>query len=66
MGDAMTGYNETGRFAVPPARLAELIGLVAGNVLSLQAAKKVFASPELADPSAGSTRPSRSDSGSRR
>ena len=55
MGDAMTGYNETGGFAVPPARLAELIGLVAGNVLSLQAAKKVFASPRLADPSAGST-----------
>jgi aspartyl-tRNA(Asn)/glutamyl-tRNA(Gln) amidotransferase subunit B len=55
MGDAMTGYNETGRFAVPPERVAELIGLVAGNVLSLQAAKKVFASPELADPSAGST-----------
>jgi aspartyl-tRNA(Asn)/glutamyl-tRNA(Gln) amidotransferase subunit B len=56
MGDAMTGYNEVGRFAVPPARLAELIALVAGNVVSHQAAKKVFASPRLADPSAGSTR----------
>ena len=55
MGDAMTGYNESRRFAVPPPRLAELIALVAGNVLSLQAAKKVFASPELADPAAGST-----------
>jgi aspartyl-tRNA(Asn)/glutamyl-tRNA(Gln) amidotransferase subunit B len=56
MGDAMTGYNEVGRFTVPPARLAELIELVAGNVVSHQAAKKVFASPRLADPSAGSTR----------
>jgi len=55
MGDAMTGYNETGRFPVPPARLVELIGLVARNVVSLQAAKKVFASPKMADPSAGST-----------
>ena len=55
MGDAMTGYNETGGFAVPPARLAELIALVAGNAVSHQAARKVFVSPQLADPSAGST-----------
>ncbi len=55
-GDAMTGYNETGRFAVLPVRLAELIALVAENVVSNQAAKKVFASPRMADPSAGSTR----------
>jgi aspartyl-tRNA(Asn)/glutamyl-tRNA(Gln) amidotransferase subunit B len=55
-GDAMTGYNEVGRFVVPPARLAELIALVAANVVSGQAAKKVFTSPKLADPSAGSVR----------
>jgi len=54
-GDALTGYNTTGRFAVPPARLAELTKLVAQNKVSLQAAKKVFASADLADPSAAST-----------
>jgi aspartyl-tRNA(Asn)/glutamyl-tRNA(Gln) amidotransferase subunit B len=47
INDAMTGYNEAGEFRVPPARLAELIGLVARNVLSQQAAKKIF--PELAN-----------------
>jgi aspartyl-tRNA(Asn)/glutamyl-tRNA(Gln) amidotransferase subunit B len=55
MGDAMTGYNQAGRFTVPAKRLAELVALVASNVLSLQAAKKVFASPRLSDPAAGST-----------
>jgi aspartyl-tRNA(Asn)/glutamyl-tRNA(Gln) amidotransferase subunit B len=45
-GDALTGYNATGRFAVPPARLAELIELVAQNVVSNQAAKRIY--PELA------------------
>ncbi len=47
LGDIMTGYNETGTFRVAPARLAELIGLVAGNVVSQQAAKKIL--PELAN-----------------
>ncbi|HEU5171442.1 MAG TPA: Asp-tRNA(Asn)/Glu-tRNA(Gln) amidotransferase subunit GatB, partial [Gemmatimonadales bacterium] len=46
MTEVMTGYNQTGDFPVAPARLAELIGLVARNVVSLQAAKKVY--PELA------------------
>jgi aspartyl-tRNA(Asn)/glutamyl-tRNA(Gln) amidotransferase subunit B len=54
-GDALTGYNTTGRFAVPAARLAELTKLVAQNKVSLQAAKKVFASADLADPSVAST-----------
>jgi aspartyl-tRNA(Asn)/glutamyl-tRNA(Gln) amidotransferase subunit B len=45
INDAMTGYNESGGFRVPPARLAELIGLVARNVVSQQAAKRIF--PEL-------------------
>ena len=45
-GDALTGYNATGRFAVPPRRLAELIQLVAQNVVSNQAAKRIY--PELA------------------
>jgi aspartyl-tRNA(Asn)/glutamyl-tRNA(Gln) amidotransferase subunit B len=43
----MTGYNEAGEFRVAAARLAELIGLVARNVVSQQAAKKIF--PELAN-----------------
>jgi aspartyl-tRNA(Asn)/glutamyl-tRNA(Gln) amidotransferase subunit B len=47
INDAMTGYNESGGFRVPPARLAELIGLVARNVVSQQAAKRIF--PELAN-----------------
>jgi aspartyl-tRNA(Asn)/glutamyl-tRNA(Gln) amidotransferase subunit B len=45
INDAMTGYNESGGFRVSPASLAELIGLVARNVVSQQAAKKIF--PEL-------------------
>jgi aspartyl-tRNA(Asn)/glutamyl-tRNA(Gln) amidotransferase subunit B len=43
MTDAMRGYNETGKFAVAPARLAALIALVRENVVSLQAAKRSFA-----------------------
>ena len=43
MQDAMTGYNARGEFTVPPARLAELIGLVEQGTVSHQAAKKVYA-----------------------
>jgi len=43
MGEAMTGYNDTGTFAVPAAGLAELIALVSEGVVSHQAAKKVYA-----------------------
>jgi aspartyl-tRNA(Asn)/glutamyl-tRNA(Gln) amidotransferase subunit B len=42
MGEGMTGFNETGRFAVTPARLAGLVALVADGVVSRQAAKKVY------------------------
>src|SRR5262249_12071216 len=55
MEDALAGYNAVGRFAVAPARLAELTRLVAQNKMSKQAAKRVFASEDLADPSAAST-----------
>jgi aspartyl-tRNA(Asn)/glutamyl-tRNA(Gln) amidotransferase subunit B len=55
MGDALAGYNAIGRFAVAPARLAELTRLVAQNKVSQQAAKRVFASHDLADPSTAST-----------
>ncbi|MEO8452063.1 MAG: Asp-tRNA(Asn)/Glu-tRNA(Gln) amidotransferase subunit GatB [Gemmatimonadota bacterium] len=43
IGEVMAGYNDSGGFAVEPARLAELIALVRDGTLSLQAAKKVFA-----------------------
>lgn len=46
LGEVMAGYNETGRFDVAPARLAELIGLVAADTVSRQAASKIY--PELA------------------
>lgn len=46
LGEVISAWNQAGRFAVEPARIAELIGLVSDDTLSLQAAKKVF--PELA------------------
>jgi aspartyl-tRNA(Asn)/glutamyl-tRNA(Gln) amidotransferase subunit B len=46
LGEAITGYNESGRFAVAPAILADLIALVGKGTVSLQAAKKIY--PELA------------------
>ncbi|HEV8358757.1 MAG TPA: Asp-tRNA(Asn)/Glu-tRNA(Gln) amidotransferase subunit GatB [Gemmatimonadales bacterium] len=42
LGEVMTGYNDAGRFAVPPARLAALIALVRDGTVSHQAAKKVY------------------------
>jgi aspartyl-tRNA(Asn)/glutamyl-tRNA(Gln) amidotransferase subunit B len=41
MGEAMTGFNDSGRFAVTPAGLAELLTMVANGTLSRQAAKRV-------------------------
>jgi aspartyl-tRNA(Asn)/glutamyl-tRNA(Gln) amidotransferase subunit B len=55
MGDALAGYNAAGHFTVAPARLAELTRLVAQNKVSQQAAKRVFASEDLANPSTTST-----------
>jgi len=49
MTDAMRGYNDTASFAVAPARLAALIALVKENVVSLQAAKRVFAELLVSD-----------------
>lgn len=51
-GDVMTAYNETGGFPVRAKRLAALIGLERDGVVSLQAAKRVFAelTREDADP----------------
>jgi aspartyl-tRNA(Asn)/glutamyl-tRNA(Gln) amidotransferase subunit B len=43
MGEAMAGWNESGNFAVEPARLATLVGMVDHGVVSLQAAKRIYA-----------------------
>jgi aspartyl-tRNA(Asn)/glutamyl-tRNA(Gln) amidotransferase subunit B len=43
MGEGLTGYNASGAFAVPAARLAELVGMVEQGVVSHQAAKRVYA-----------------------
>jgi aspartyl-tRNA(Asn)/glutamyl-tRNA(Gln) amidotransferase subunit B len=42
MGEGLAGFNETGEFAVMPARLAGLVRLVRDGTVSLQAAKKVY------------------------
>jgi aspartyl-tRNA(Asn)/glutamyl-tRNA(Gln) amidotransferase subunit B len=43
LGDAIAAYNADGRFAVTPARLAELVELIRDGVVSQQAAKQAFA-----------------------
>jgi aspartyl-tRNA(Asn)/glutamyl-tRNA(Gln) amidotransferase subunit B len=43
LGDVMARYNTDGRFAVGPSALAEIIAQVKEEVLSLQAAKQLFA-----------------------
>jgi len=43
LGDVMAGFNADGRFAVAPARLAELVALIRDGAVSNQAAKQVFA-----------------------
>jgi aspartyl-tRNA(Asn)/glutamyl-tRNA(Gln) amidotransferase subunit B len=42
MGEGLTGFNESGGFAVPPSRLAGLVALVRSGTVSHQAAKKVY------------------------
>jgi aspartyl-tRNA(Asn)/glutamyl-tRNA(Gln) amidotransferase subunit B len=42
MGDVMTVYNETGAFPVEARRLAGLVALVRDNVVSHQAAKRIY------------------------
>lgn len=43
INEALRDYNETGRLAVAPARLAALVSLVKDGTVSNQAAKRVFA-----------------------
>ncbi len=43
MTDAIRSYNENGLFAVEPDRLSALIALVKEGVVSLQAAKRIYA-----------------------
>ncbi len=47
MGEVIGRYNQDGRLAVTAGRLAQLIGMVKTEVVSLQAAKRVF--QELGD-----------------
>lgn len=42
INDALRGFNESGRFAVSPARVAALVGLVRDGTVSNQAAKRIF------------------------
>ena len=42
-GEVMTAWNETGGFPVAPERLAVLVALERDGIVSLQAAKRVFA-----------------------
>ncbi len=43
LGEGLGGWNDTGVFAVEPARLAGLAALVADGTVSLQAAKRIYA-----------------------
>jgi aspartyl-tRNA(Asn)/glutamyl-tRNA(Gln) amidotransferase subunit B len=54
MGDVMTSFNQAGGFPVGPARLAALVALVRGGIVSHQAAKRVYA--ELAQTADGDPR----------
>jgi len=42
INDCLRGYNESGRFAVAPARLAALVSLVKAGTVSNQAAKRIL------------------------
>ncbi len=49
INEAQRDYNETGRFAIAPARLAALVALVKDGTVSNQAAKRVFAELLITD-----------------
>jgi aspartyl-tRNA(Asn)/glutamyl-tRNA(Gln) amidotransferase subunit B len=49
MGEVISGFNAEGRFPVSASRVAELAGLVDEGVVSLQAAKRVYAELVTAD-----------------
>jgi aspartyl-tRNA(Asn)/glutamyl-tRNA(Gln) amidotransferase subunit B len=51
MGEVLSHWNESGRFAVSAARLAALIALVANGTVSLQAAKQVYGEMAVTDAS---------------
>lgn len=53
LGDVIAAFNADGRFAVSPARLAELVSAIADGTVSNQAAKQVFAA--LAAPGTAGT-----------
>ncbi len=43
MGEALSGWNDSGEFAVAPSRLAALVSMVADGTVSLQAARRIYA-----------------------
>src|SRR5690606_30616831 len=43
MGEVLAGFNVSGTFAVPPRRVAQLDALVRDGTVSLQAAKRIYA-----------------------
>jgi aspartyl-tRNA(Asn)/glutamyl-tRNA(Gln) amidotransferase subunit B len=48
-GEVLSGFNEQGSFAVAPERVAALARLVTDGVVSLQAAKRIYAELSLRD-----------------
>jgi aspartyl-tRNA(Asn)/glutamyl-tRNA(Gln) amidotransferase subunit B len=49
LGEVLSGFNDQGTFAVPPARVATLVELVADGTVSLQAAKRIYGELTSAD-----------------
>jgi aspartyl-tRNA(Asn)/glutamyl-tRNA(Gln) amidotransferase subunit B len=49
LGEVLSGFNEEGTFAVLPERVAALAGLVSEGIVSLQAAKRVYAELRSSD-----------------
>jgi aspartyl-tRNA(Asn)/glutamyl-tRNA(Gln) amidotransferase subunit B len=53
MGEVLAGFNQSGTFAVPPRRVAQLDALVKDGTVSLQAAKRIYATLAEADDEPG-------------
>ncbi|HRP08432.1 MAG TPA: Asp-tRNA(Asn)/Glu-tRNA(Gln) amidotransferase GatCAB subunit B, partial [Gemmatimonadales bacterium] len=49
MGEVLAAFNESGHFAVEPARVSAVAALVADGTVSLQAAKRIYAELASAD-----------------
>jgi aspartyl-tRNA(Asn)/glutamyl-tRNA(Gln) amidotransferase subunit B len=53
MGEVLAGFNQSGTFAVPPRRVAQLDALVKDGTVSLQAAKRIYATLAESDDEPG-------------